>query len=270
MRDWTKLVRQLKDAGVESPYLDRLRERLSVEESQQLIEQEIQEEMALALGRTAARVDLALLELELAERSLDGLLDRAALTKEDVRAELEAALALRDARHREAHRRRRDLLIHREAIGWRRHRPVLDHYPIPEPSAASVHREALPGRLAEPVRRVLVVSARCRVRGPAVRARFGKAPGLELRIAGILRRGRFGIRRSTLSWADVVLAMTDAEAEAVRALGARGPVVVLGVDDELAPHQLAPRLEARVPRAIAEAVRSSAAAAAPAARGPAR
>ena len=62
---WKRLVEELKDEGYESIYLDRLRANLDVEAQHGILEKEIVQEMAYALGRSAAKVDYALLELEL-------------------------------------------------------------------------------------------------------------------------------------------------------------------------------------------------------------
>lgn len=119
---WTRLVRELKDAGYESPYLDRLRARLDPSEAIAQLEKEIVREMAQALGRTEDKLNYALLRLELAARDLDGATDereRARLT--------ERYNALRA----EAIEARQALLIHREAIGIRRNRVLYEIYPIP-------------------------------------------------------------------------------------------------------------------------------------------
>jgi hypothetical protein len=118
---WKTLVTELKDSGYQSPYLERLRQRLDVEQAHATLEQEIVQEIAAALGRTATKLDYALLRLELAERDL-----RAA-TSDDV-----AACAARfDALREEALRARHELLIHREAVGIRRNDVLEQLYPIP-------------------------------------------------------------------------------------------------------------------------------------------
>ena len=68
---WTRLVRELKDTGYESPYLDRLRARLDPAEAVARLETEIVQEMAQALGRTEDKLNYALLRLELAARAID-------------------------------------------------------------------------------------------------------------------------------------------------------------------------------------------------------
>ena len=119
---WTKLVRELKDTGYESPYLDRLRARLDPAEAISQLETEIVQEMAQALGRTEDKLNYALLRLELAGRALDAAAD------EGERAERVRDF---DARRAEALEARRNLVIHREAIGIRRNKVLEEIYPIP-------------------------------------------------------------------------------------------------------------------------------------------
>jgi hypothetical protein len=118
---WKTLVTELKDSGYQSPYLDRLRQRLDVEQAHATLEQEIVQEIAAALGRTAAKLDYALLRLELAGRDLDA-------TAGD---EAAACAARFEALREEALRARHELLIHREAVGIRRNDLVEELYPIP-------------------------------------------------------------------------------------------------------------------------------------------
>lgn len=119
---WSRLVRELKDTGYESPYLDRLSARLDPSEAVSRLETEIVQEMAQALGRTEDKLNYALLRLELAARAIDTATD--ALVRYDRVKEFNA---LRD----EAIDARRNLQIHREAIGIRRNRMLDDLYPIP-------------------------------------------------------------------------------------------------------------------------------------------
>jgi hypothetical protein len=124
MRDapWTRLVRELKDAGYESPYLERLRARLDPREAFVQLEKEIVREMAEALGRTEDRLNYALLRLELAGREVDAARD-----------EHERAERVRDfnALREQALEARQWLLIHREAVGIRRNKLLFELYPIP-------------------------------------------------------------------------------------------------------------------------------------------
>ncbi len=119
---WRRLVTQLHDRGYQSPYLDRLRQRLDVEQAQATLEQEIVQEIAGALGRTAAKLDHALLLLELAARDLDAAADD---------GERAACAARFEARRADALRARHELVIHREAVGIRRNDVLEQLYPVP-------------------------------------------------------------------------------------------------------------------------------------------
>ena len=118
---WKRLVEELKDQGYESVYLDRLRASLDVEQQHGVLEKEVVQEIAYALGRSAAKVDHALLELELLLREL-----RTANSEQRRRALLQA---IADKRQ-EALARRRELLIHREAVGIRRNDILETLYPV--------------------------------------------------------------------------------------------------------------------------------------------
>jgi hypothetical protein len=117
-----RLVAGLKERGYESVYLDRLEQRLDVEAAHEVLEQEIVAEMAAALGRSAAKVDLALLHLELAGRDVDAATDAVERARLVARFNTLRAEALR-ARH--------ELAIHREAVGFRRNQELERFYPIP-------------------------------------------------------------------------------------------------------------------------------------------
>ncbi len=120
---WKRLVEELKDQGYESIYLDRLRATLDVDQQHAILEKEILQEMAYALGQSAAKVDHALLQLELLQREL------AACDSDADRQALQPAV---EQKRREALARRRDLLIHREALGIRRNDVLERLYPIHE------------------------------------------------------------------------------------------------------------------------------------------
>ena len=125
---WKRLVEELKDQGYESIYLDRLRASLDVEQQHGVLEKEIVQEMAYALGRSAAKVDHALLELELLLRELNRC--GAAKPRDEL---MQAVKSKRD----EAFKLRRELLIHREAIGIRRNEILETLYPILRRSSCS-------------------------------------------------------------------------------------------------------------------------------------
>jgi hypothetical protein len=126
MRDapWKTLVRELTAAGCSSPYLDRLRERVDVAHAQASLETEIVREMAAAIGRADDKVNVALLRLELATRAWT-----------DAREPEARRRCAREvnARRAEALGARWELLVHREAVGMRRHDLVERLYPIPPP-----------------------------------------------------------------------------------------------------------------------------------------
>ncbi|HZR80311.1 MAG TPA: hypothetical protein VFD92_04365 [Candidatus Binatia bacterium] len=121
-RSWQKLVRELRDEGYDSPYLERLRRRLDVYEAQEQLEKEVVREMAAALGRTEEKLLVALLRLELAGREVD-----AARDDRDRRR----CIARFNAAREEALSARYELLVHREAIGFRRNQILETMYPVP-------------------------------------------------------------------------------------------------------------------------------------------
>jgi len=124
---WKRLVEELKDQGYESIYLDRLRASLDVEQQHAILEIEIVQEMAYALGRSAAKVDHALLQLELLQRELP-----TCASAEQRNALLRAI----ETKRNEALALRRDLLIHREALGIRRNEILETMYPIVDPATS--------------------------------------------------------------------------------------------------------------------------------------
>ncbi len=120
---WKRLVRDLSDQGFESPYLDRLRRKLDVEQAHHDLEREILQEMACALGRAEEKINLALLELQLIERDLDAARGGG--------AERERLVAQYNVQREVARRYLWELVIHREALGFRRNEVLRECYPIP-------------------------------------------------------------------------------------------------------------------------------------------
>ena len=119
---WKRLVDDLKREGFESPYLDRLDHRLDRLQQRESLEKEILQEMAYALGKSEEKVNLALLECELAAREIEQAPDPG------TRAErIEEFNRRRDR----AESLRRELMIHREALGMVRHELLERFYPIP-------------------------------------------------------------------------------------------------------------------------------------------
>lgn len=115
---WKSLVEQLLEEGHESPYLERLRERYDVCLPRESIEREVIREMASALARSEDKVNIALLELELAAKRCDERGDRASV--EAFNAKREHALKVR-----------RELLIHRDALRFPRDPRFEQRYPVP-------------------------------------------------------------------------------------------------------------------------------------------
>ena len=111
---------------MESPYLDRVRTHVDAEQDLQALQEEIAGEIARALGKTEQRLNLALAELELCGAKLARL--RAA---GDSGHELEEAVNAFNRQRGEAEKRLRDLVIHREAAGFRRNQALYDAHPIP-------------------------------------------------------------------------------------------------------------------------------------------
>lgn len=116
-----ELVDRLIQKDVRSDLLERVKRRVDVEQAHDDLQREIAAEMAGALGRSEAKVHKALLLLELLGHELDAAapLERAA-----------CVVAFNEARER-ALAARRDLEIHREAVGFRRPPGWHELYPVP-------------------------------------------------------------------------------------------------------------------------------------------
>lgn len=125
---WQKMVKRLQAEGFQSPYLEQLHRKVDVEQSQQDLEKEIAQEVAGALGRSENLLLVAMVELEWAGREHDLLRRRGAPTTERAQAAREY-----NERRKHALSRLRDLQIHREAVGMRRHHMLRALYPIPGP-----------------------------------------------------------------------------------------------------------------------------------------
>ena len=130
---WKKLVLELRSSDYKSPYLDRLRARFSAS-SQADLAREVLQEMASALGRAEAKVEAAIVRLDLGSRSIDAMLDR---TDRDAawRTELNDRIGAFNREREVALQARWELLVHREALGFRRNEELTTDYPIPPPRA---------------------------------------------------------------------------------------------------------------------------------------
>ena len=121
-----RLAADLAAEGIESPYLARVLERVSPEQQLETLQAEIAQEMAQALGRSEDRINLALAELELRMARFQHAM-RAGATASELQALADAYNAQRTV----ASTRLRELLIHREAIGFRRNQLLQELFPIP-------------------------------------------------------------------------------------------------------------------------------------------
>ena len=121
-----RLAAELVAQGIESQYLSRVLARVDSEGQLESIQAEIAREVAQALGRTEDRLNLALAELELLKARYDQALQNGAPA-----SAREACATAFNAQRVVAQQRLRDLLIHREACGFRRNAVLNELYPIP-------------------------------------------------------------------------------------------------------------------------------------------
>ncbi len=112
----------------ESERLEQVRDRAGAQQSLRALQAEIAGEIAYALGRTEEQLKLALEELGRRSTELASL--RAA---DASGPDLEAATDAFNHQRRLAQKRLLDLVIHREAAGFRRNQEVYERYPIPPP-----------------------------------------------------------------------------------------------------------------------------------------
>ena len=152
---WRALAEQLVDEGCESIYLTRLRAQHDVRAHVDTLAEEVAEEMARALGRTTSRVDYAFACLErdrqraseaaaavlrLRVPELRDELRRHGLAvggnKPELRARLMPvatadAVEAFDAQRQVCRKERQNLLIHRQALGFKtgNHGAVEKYYP---------------------------------------------------------------------------------------------------------------------------------------------
>jgi hypothetical protein len=123
---WKKLAAELAVHGVQSRYLERVRARVDPEQELSTLQEEIAGEIARALGKTEEQLNLAMAELELVGAKL------ARLRAQKVSGpELSAAIEAFNQQRAVAEKRLRDLVIHREAAGFRRNQAVYEQHPIP-------------------------------------------------------------------------------------------------------------------------------------------
>jgi hypothetical protein len=121
-----RLAADLIAQGIDSQYLARVIARVSPDEQMDTLQAEIAREIAQSLGRSEDRVNVALAELELHRARYERAVREGAATSERQRF-VDAFNAQRAV----AQSKLRELLIHREAIGFRRNQMLNELYPIP-------------------------------------------------------------------------------------------------------------------------------------------
>ena len=152
---WRALAEQLVDEGCESIYLTRLRAQHDVRAHVDTLAEEVAEEMARALGRTTSRVDYAFACLERdRQRAHDAAAAVLRLRVPELRDELRShglpvggnkpelrarlmpvatadAVEAFDAQRAICRKERQNLLIHRQALGFKtgNHGAVEKYYP---------------------------------------------------------------------------------------------------------------------------------------------
>ena len=120
---WKALVEQIKADRLERPYKDSVSTRVEIALPAPSLERELVEEMAYALRCSAEKVGQALERLEFVEREIE-----AASSPGERRKRITAYNHQRE----NAIRSRWELMIHREALGFRRHE-LEKSFPIPPP-----------------------------------------------------------------------------------------------------------------------------------------
>ena len=138
---WKRLAAMIQDdqnTHSESVYAARLRAAHDPKDHVEKIEEEIMEEMAGALGRTADKCNYKFLLLE-----REGIkLDRLIASRAGKDGEIEATVSSFNALRKEAEDARRELMIHRQACGFKtgNHQQVQDMWPLP-PTRALVTKK---------------------------------------------------------------------------------------------------------------------------------
>jgi hypothetical protein len=121
-----RLAADLVAQGIESQYLNRVLARVSPDEQMDTLQAEIAREIAQSLGRSEDRVNVALAELELHRARYERAVREGAPA-----SERQGYANAFNAQRLVAQSKLRELLIHREAIGFRRNQVLNDLYPIP-------------------------------------------------------------------------------------------------------------------------------------------
>jgi hypothetical protein len=121
-----RLAAELVAQGIESKYLGRVLARVSPDDQLETLQAELAREIAQALGRSEDKVNVALAELELQRARYER-----AVRENASASERQGYAQAFNAQRVVAQAKLRDLLIHREAIGFRRNQVLNELYPIP-------------------------------------------------------------------------------------------------------------------------------------------
>jgi len=125
---WKRLLVELRSSDYKSPHLERLRARFPSPGAS--LAHDLLQEMASALGRSEAKVEAALVRLDLQARSIEALL-AAEQRGGEWRIELNHAIAAFNREREVALHSRWELLVHREALGFRQNEDLPSLYPVP-------------------------------------------------------------------------------------------------------------------------------------------
>jgi len=121
-----RLAAELVAEGIESRYLNRVLAKVSPGDQLETLQAEIAHEIAQSLGRSEDKVNVALAELELHRARYER-----AVRENAPANERQGYAQAFNAQRVVAQAKLRHLLIHREAIGFRRNQMLNDLYPIP-------------------------------------------------------------------------------------------------------------------------------------------
>jgi hypothetical protein len=121
-----RLAADLVAQGIESKYLARVLAKVAPDESMDQLQAEIAREIAQALGRSEDYVNVALAELELHRARYER-----AVSDDAPANERQGFADAFNAQRVVAQSKLRNLLIHREACGFRRNQLLNELYPIP-------------------------------------------------------------------------------------------------------------------------------------------
>jgi hypothetical protein len=150
-RHYQQLATALAAHGVQSPYISRIEMHIAQQQRLEQLQAELNQDIAGALGQSDLRVNFALAELELRKARYERAVRDGAPERDRT--------ALADAFNKQrlvAEKRLRELLIHREAVGFRRNQVLQELYPIaprlrlPESATTAGHYTAARDGQASP------------------------------------------------------------------------------------------------------------------------